>query len=240
MKTRDHFDDIAGRYDTEIPEHIRLHLLGKKTGAMIAHLPAPGETTVAGLDCGCGTGHYLGELSRQGFEMAGFEYSAGMLDEAKKNYPDVRDRLTLGSITEIPHADRSFDFCYTINVLHHLPSKQAQVDAVTEMLRVTRSGGLVFLQDFDADNFLARFYMDYIFPLTSKIDDDETEIWVSPKAMVKQAFDHSVVKQIDRFTLMPNVTPRFGFGLSKSFEALGERLFRRRFGAHFMMVLEKT
>ena len=34
METKDHFDEIAGRYDSEIPEHIRLHLLRKKTQAM--------------------------------------------------------------------------------------------------------------------------------------------------------------------------------------------------------------
>ena len=240
IETKDHFDVIAERYDSEIPEHIRLHLLKKKTDAMLAHLPRLGGGQKNGLDCGCGTGHYLMKMSRHGYQMSGFEYSSGMLGQAQKNNADIQDRLTLGSITDIPHPDSAFDFCYTINVLHHLPSKEAQIDAVKEMLRVTRTGGMVFLHDFDADNILARLYMDYIFPLTSKIDDDETEIWVSPKEFTTLGFNRSTIRQIDRFTLLPNFTPKFGFALFKSIESLGETIFRRRFGGHFMIAMEKT
>lgn len=240
MQTRDHFDDIAERYDTEIPEHIRQHLLRKKTAAMLAYLPSPHPVAQTGLDCGCGTGHYVTEMTRHGYRMSGFEYSSGMLAQAKRNNAGDQDRLTLGSITDIPHAENSFDFSYTINVLHHLPSKEAQIAAVGEMLRVTRPGGLVFLHDFDADNVLARLYMSYIFPLTSNIDDDETEIWVSPKDFSGHGFEQSVVRHIDRFTLLPNITPRLGFSVATSAEAFWERILRRRFGGHFMMVLEKT
>ena len=108
------------------------------------------------------------------------------------------------------------------------------------MLRVTRPGGRVFLHDFDADNLLARLYMNYIFPLTSNIDDDETEIWVSPKDFSGRGFGQAFVRHIDRFTLLPNITPKFGFSVATSVEAFWERILRRRFGGHFMMVLEKT
>lgn len=238
-ETADHFDAIAERYDSEIPEHIRRHLLAKKTDAILGQLSVLCPSAGTGLDCGCGTGHYMAEMSRHGYRMSGFEYSSGMLEQAKKTNPD-NDRLTLGSVTEIPHPGNAFDFCYAINVLHHLPSRAAQIDAVTEMLRVTRPGGLVFLHDFDADNPLARFYMTYVFPLTSRIDDDETEIWVSPRALADQRFEHAILKHVERFTLLPNVMPKFGFSAAVALETWMERLLRRKFGGHFMMVLEKT
>ena len=240
MQTAEHFDAIAAEYDAEIPEHIRLHLLAKKTGAILDQLSALSPAARTGLDCGCGTGHYMAEMSRRGYRMSGFEYSPGMRDQARRNNPALRERITLGSVTEIPHPEDTFDFTYAINVLHHLPSSAAQIAAVEEMLRVTRPGGMIFLHDFDADNPLARFYMTYIFPLTSRIDDDETEIWVSPKALSARGFDHAIVKHVDRFTLLPNVTPKFGFGAAISLEAWAERMLRRKFGGHFMMALEKV
>ena len=240
MKTKDHFDGIAADYDAEIGAHIRLHLLEKKTDAMLAHLKSRQVWGVTGLDCGCGTGHYIARLADHGFQMSGCEISEGMLLQAKRNNPSAHERLRLGSIMQLPYPNGVFDFCYAINVLHHLPSEGAQIHAINEMLRITRAGGLVFVHDFDGDNPLVRFYMDFIFPLTCRIDDDETEIWVSPKTFRTRGFAQATVRQNDSFTLLPRVATRIGFGLLKAVEAFGERLLQRRFGAHFMVVLEKT
>lgn len=235
----EHFDTIAPSYDEEIPEHIRLHLLEKKTQAMHNVLAARFGPRGRGLDCGCGTGHYLAKLAKHGFEMSGFEYSAGMLEQARINNEGSAANLKLGSITEIPFEDSSFDFAYTINVLHHLPDRESQISAVREMIRVVRPGGLVFLQDFDADNPMVRFYMNFIFPLTSKIDDDETEIWVSPKDFRQVRFDGCRFDSVQRFTLIPNFTPSWAFPFVRRLESGLEFLSRRRFGAHFIMVYEK-
>ena len=108
------------------------------------------------------------------------------------------------------------------------------------MLRVVKPGGLVFLQDFDADNPLVRFYMNVIFPLTSTIDDDETEVWVSPRDFRKTAFEGGRFDMIDRFTVVPNFTPVWLFPLARRLEAGIEALTRLSFGAHFMMVYEKA
>lgn len=237
--TQHHFDEISDRYDSEIPEHIRLHLLQKKTRAMLNRMQGQIAPGARGLDCGCGTGHYLGAMAAQDYRMAGIEYSQGMLDQAIANNPAHADALTFGSITEIPHPDASFDFAYTINVLHHLPDLDHQITAVTEMLRVTRPGGLVMIQDFDADNPAVRFYMNVIFPLTSNIDDDETEIWVSMRQFRKLDFAKARWRSSESFTLLPNVMPRLGFGAAAWAERLGETLTARKFGAHFLMTFER-
>lgn len=239
MNTQAHFDEIAQRYDSEIPEHVRLHLLRKKTYAMLRHLKSRLPSGGTGLDCGCGTGHYLARMAGHGYTMSGIEYSEGMLSEAVKNNPSISGELKFGSINEIAFADQIFDFAYTINVLHHLPSREAQINAVNEMLRVTKPGGVIFLHDFDADNPLVRFYMNAIFPLTSKIDDDETEIWVSVNEFQKLGLDKGRFASVERFTLLPNFTPRFGFPALAAVETLFERLTARKFGAHFMMAFER-
>ena len=239
MNTESHFNRISDTYDQEIPEHVRLHLLSKKTGRMLQRLASRGTVAGRGLDCGCGTGHYLARMARHGYEMSGIEYSDGMLAQARNNTADLGADLRLGSITDLPFPDADFDFCYTLNVLHHLPGRDEQIEAIREMLRVTKPGGLVFVQDFDADNPLVRVYMNVIFPLTSRIDDDETEIWVSCHDFRRVDWEGAVVVDVERFTLLPNFTPRAGFPVATALERGAERLFRNRFGAHFNFVLER-
>lgn len=238
--TRDHFDEIADRYDSEIPEHIRLHLLERKVEHMHAVLAGHLPSTASGLDCGCGTGHYVREMARLGYRMTGFEFSEGMRAQATLTTRDVGCEIGSGSITEIPHPDGSFDFAYAINVLHHLPDKAAQFAAVDEMLRVLKRGGLAFIHDFDADNPVVRFYMNTIFPLTSRIDDDETEIWISPKALERHSFRDGTFVATTKFTLVPNFAPRALFTAFRALEGAAERITGNKFGAHFMTILTRT
>lgn len=240
MNTLEHFNEIAPRYDSEIPEHIRLHLLDKKTSRMAAVLAQATTPVRRGLDCGCGTGHYVTRMAEHGYQMSGLEYSSGMQTEAVRNAQDVGADIRQGSITEMPYEDASFDFAYTINVLHHLPSQDAQWQAIAEMLRVVRPGGYVFLQDFNADSLLTRVYMDYIFPLTSNIDDDETEIWMSPAAIAAQTFAQGTFDSTLKFTLVPNFMPRVLFPVARAVETAVEKAFPNKIGAHFMTVLHRA
>lgn len=240
MNTLEHFDEIAPRYDSEIPDHIRQHLLTKKAARMADILSGATAPVRRGLDCGCGTGHYLKNMADRGYLMSGLEYSGGMQAQAQKNAAGLRPDIRQGSITEMPYDDGSFDFAYTINVLHHLPSRDAQWQAIAEMLRVVRPGGFVFLQDFNADSIMTRLYMDYIFPLTSSIDDDETEIWISPKEIAARNFAGSRLERTLKFTLVPNFMPRVLFPLARAVEAVLEKTFPNRIGAHFLTVLTRT
>jgi hypothetical protein len=51
-----HFDTIASTYDEQLPEHIRVFLLAKKTGLSVAALKKYGIDKGKGIDLGCGTG----------------------------------------------------------------------------------------------------------------------------------------------------------------------------------------
>lgn len=234
MNTREHFDEIAACYDSEIPEHVRLNLLACKTEAMQSVLASRLPSDARGLDCGCGTGHYVREMARRGYRMTGLEYSEGMRHQAAIANHQIGAEIHSGSITQIPFPDASFDFCFTINVLHHLPDTAAQTAALREMLRVLRPCGLAFIHGFDADNPLVRFYMKAIFPLTSWIDDDQAEIWVSPAALERQGIPGGSFVSTVKFTMLPNFAPRFLFLMLRSLERASERISGNRFGAHFM------
>ena len=48
--------------------------------------PKPGERI---LDAGCGTGWHLGPMLRAGSNPVGVDFSRGMLNVARRNYPRV-------------------------------------------------------------------------------------------------------------------------------------------------------
>jgi ubiquinone/menaquinone biosynthesis C-methylase UbiE len=89
------------------------------------------------LECGCGTGRFLVNLAKKGYEVHGFDTSDEMLsiakDKAAKNSVDVK--LKMGDIENIPYEDDSFDAAFTIHVLMHMPDYQA---SIKEMHRVVK------------------------------------------------------------------------------------------------------
>ena len=91
------FDRIAGRYDLVN----RLMTLGMDVGwrrRTAGALGLPRGSLV--LDLACGTGDLCRELERRGYGAVGFDFSAGMLAEAKTTVPLVQAdvlRLPLGS-----------------------------------------------------------------------------------------------------------------------------------------------
>jgi protein-L-isoaspartate(D-aspartate) O-methyltransferase len=71
------------------------------------------------LDVGCGKAFLLYELTQvlPGVEIAGLDISPYALENAK---PEVQPFLQVGTAAQLPYADGSFDFVYSINTLHNL------------------------------------------------------------------------------------------------------------------------
>ena len=234
-----HFDNRAAQYDADISEHVRLHLLKKKTDKILQILAVEAPRGASGIDLGCGTGHYLGRMSDQGYKMVGLEHSRGMAQQARKNNAARVLEVMTGSITDIPFADGSFHFAYAINVLHHLPAREQQRQALQEVKRVLKIGGLFFLHEMNGDSLLTRFYMNHIFPMTSRIDDDETEVWVRQKWIASNPVGGLEFLRVERFTFIPNLIPRPIFGLACAMERFMEAASGGRTGAHLMAVLRR-
>ena len=100
--------------------------------------PRPGEQI---LDAGCGTGRHLGSLLRARSNPVGVDFSRGMLEAARRDYPEVP--LALADLQRpLPFETGRFDavLCALIGEhLHELPL------ALREMHRVLKAGGrLVF------------------------------------------------------------------------------------------------
>ena len=111
----------------------------------VAHL-APVGWTVA--DIGTGTGILAGELARLGLRVVAIDHSPRMLDAARAKLQEAGIRgveLREGEASALPLADGEVDAAFAHMVLHYLPSPP---DALREMARVVRPGGVVVVVDF--------------------------------------------------------------------------------------------
>lgn len=230
----DHFDAIADAYDVQIAEPRRLALLTRKTAMMREWLTEHGVGS-RGIDVGCGQGWYVGRMRELGFDVGGIDYSAGQVSLARGNLGDA-SLVRVGSALAIPAADASVDFVYSINVLHHLPSLEAQRAAFREMLRVLRPGGVIFLHEINTTNPLFRFYMGYVFPSLNCIDEG-VERWLLPRAL--SAYTDAAVVDIRYFTFFPDFLPQALVHLGAPVERWLEHSPLRAYSAHYMAVLRK-
>ena len=100
--------------------------------------PRPGDLI---LDAGCGTGRHLGPLLRARSNPVGVDFSRGMLEIARRNYPDVP--LALADLQQsLPFENERFDAVLCALIGEHLNELPF---ALREMHRVLRANGrLVF------------------------------------------------------------------------------------------------
>jgi SAM-dependent methyltransferase len=105
------------------------------------------------LDVGCGTGttdQFL--VSRVG-GLHGVDISEEMLEKARANVPSGTFRWYDGE--KLPFRDETFDVVLAICVLHHVPVAQ-RFKLVSEMVRVTRSHGVVAIFEHNPLNPMTR------------------------------------------------------------------------------------
>ena len=98
------------------------------------------------LECGCGTGLILERLAEFARRAAGIDLSPGMLELARSRGLEVKE----GSITALPFDDASFDVTCSFKVLAHVPDVGL---ALSEMVRVTRPGGVVLAEFYNPLSF---------------------------------------------------------------------------------------
>lgn len=91
------------------------------------------------LEVGCGTGLLLREIAKFAKSAKGVDLSPGMLEKARARGLDV----VLGSATELPFPDASFDVACSFKVLAHVPEIEK---ALAEMARVVRPGGTILAE----------------------------------------------------------------------------------------------
>jgi SAM-dependent methyltransferase len=141
-----HFDAVAEHYDASLPKHVVEHYLRKRTDFVTSHHPPPARV----LDVGCGTGALAERLASRGYDVAGIDPSAGMLEVMRRRAPQV-EAITAGG-EELPFADGAFDLALTVATLHHIAAPEAVRATLAEMARVVHQGGHVLVWDHNPRN----------------------------------------------------------------------------------------
>jgi SAM-dependent methyltransferase len=106
------------------------------------------------LDVGCGIGETDRFLEGRVGRLAGVDVAPQMLERARARNPWAEYR-GYDSGEPIPFEDESFDVCFAVCVLHHVP-RDRRVQLVGEMRRVCRRGGLLALFEHNPFNPLTR------------------------------------------------------------------------------------
>ena len=131
------YDGWADRYDRELLED-----WGYTSPQKAVHLllEAMASNDLAVLDAGCGTGLVGVLLKEAGISsLTGIDYSPGMLAEAeRKGVYDTLHTIAMNNPLTLP--SDSFD---AVTCIGTFTSTHVKPQAVTELARVTRSGGVL-------------------------------------------------------------------------------------------------
>lgn len=229
-----HFDELAEDYVAELPPHLVRHYLGRKLEALGKALA--GRPAGRGLDLGCGIGEYARAVAQGlGTQVVAVDASGPAVAVARRR-GDADGRVTFlaGDAQRLPFADGTFDFAYTINMVHHL-KRGEQRAALAEALRVLRPGAPLVVFEINVLNPLFRLYMRQVFPRTRRIDRGDEE-FLTPRRL--RAASPVPVESVAYSTFVPDFAPRFLLPVLRPVERGLEKV-AGPLGIHYAAVLRR-
>jgi ubiquinone/menaquinone biosynthesis C-methylase UbiE len=106
------------------------------------------------LEVGCGSGHFVQVLGRNGAKVLGLDASLGMLQQARNRSGNAL--LVRAAAERLPCASGCFDRVCAINAIHHFDDKRA---FLREVARVLPAGGTIFSVGLDPHQGLDRWFV---------------------------------------------------------------------------------
>ena len=139
------FDGVAKRYDlvNDLLSLGQTKAWRRATTAIIA--PKPGMKI---LDLAAGTGSSSEPLAAAGADVIPADFSEGMLAAGRKARPHLP--FTKADALNLPFSDGQFDL---VTISFGLRNTQNTEKALTEALRVTKSGGYIVIAEFSSPTF---------------------------------------------------------------------------------------
>lgn len=117
------------------------------------------------LEMGSGTGFWLNLLYQVSNELYGLDYSAGMIDQARKQPAPLK--LTRGTALHLPYRDGSFELVYCVDAIHHFVDQRA---FISEAFRVLKPYGVLAVIGFDPHEERTNWYIYNYFDGTYEAD----------------------------------------------------------------------
>jgi len=235
VRVKDHFESIASHYSEELPEFFQKYLLERKMEFILRYFNNPNK--YVGLDIGCGQGKYLQFLNRRIKNVIGLDLSFNNV----KNTLELKynNHAINSDGSRLPFKSNIFDFCYCINVIHHLPSRKAQEHFIDEMFRIVKPNGLIFIFDLSMKNPIFAFYLKKIFPKIRSIDEGD-ELFFNFKDIVGLINSNSKLIDVEFYSFVPDFSPKFLSKFMMKFEKLIEKSKHlAKYAMHQIIILKK-
>ena len=148
------FDDIASTYDTaNRVMSMGVDISWRKKACDLAFEYYTKQSIEKIVDVACGTGDMMGYWEKQAQkssvdlgELIGVDPSNGMVDVARKKFPDFHYHIS--KATEIPLEDASADI---LSITYGIRNVMERQDAFYEFNRVLKQNGLVVILEFMKD-----------------------------------------------------------------------------------------
>lgn len=98
------------------------------------------------MEIGAGTGRYSHALAQQGYQVDAVELVQHNIDVFQANtMPGERVTVTQGNALNLSaFADETYDITLLLGPMYHLFTSEEQIQALSEAIRVTKTGGLVY------------------------------------------------------------------------------------------------
>ena len=149
------------------------------------------------LDAGGGPGRYTIDLAKKGCHMTLLDISDKELDLAKRKIKQNRvekfvDSIDLGSITELPYKDNSFDMVLCLGgPLSHLRTTADRKKAIKELVRVAKPGAPIFISVMNRAAVLNLCVRDFEIYSKSDTDKNKKNFWKEQFDLANTGDDHS-------------------------------------------------
>ena len=98
------------------------------------------------LDFGCGYGRTCDDLMKMGYKnVIGIDFSKKMIQRGRRDHPHLDLRLVKDTILKFD--DASFDAVLLFAVLTCIPIEEEQVKLITQIKKVLKPGGILYISD---------------------------------------------------------------------------------------------
>jgi len=94
-----------------------------------------------GLDVGCGAGRHVYQASKLGAEMLAIDLSQAVDAAYRNNRDNPRGHIVQADLYHLPFRPGTFDFIYSLGVLHHLPQPE---EGYRRIIPLLKPGGAFF------------------------------------------------------------------------------------------------
>ena len=142
------------------------------------------------LEIGAATGRYSHTLARQGYRVDAVELVQHNIDIFKANTkPDEDVRIYQGNAKKLDMlSDNTYDITLLLGPMYHLFTVSEQLQALSEAIRVTKKGGVIFAAYCGNEATMVQYcfgrgmikeqrYRDLVDPVTFKASSDPAELF---------------------------------------------------------------